>query len=185
MSFDIATSHEPLAMRGKVKWFDAGKGFGFILPDDGQGDVLLHANVLRAFGQGAVSDGAEIEVMVQQTPRGLQAVEVLLIVPPPMPPTTDMAEVAEVDAETLAGLALEPARVKWFDRVRGFGFATVFGVEGDVFLHIEVLRRSGFAEVLPGEAVCVRCIDGPRGRMAVLVTPWEAAIVRGDNGDGA
>ncbi|MBK5927066.1 cold-shock protein [Rhodobaculum claviforme] len=184
MSFDSANLREPRSMKGKVKWFDAGKGFGFILPEDGSADVLLHANVLRAFGQGAVSDGAEIEVLVQETTRGLQAVEVLKIVPPPMPPTTDMAEVTDIDAETLAGLALEPARVKWFDRARGFGFANVFGKDGDVFVHIEVLRRSGFAEVQPGEAICLRCIDGRRGRMAVLVTPWEAAISRGD-GDPA
>ncbi|MGY6632596.1 MAG: cold-shock protein [Alkalilacustris sp.] len=182
MSFDSASFPEPRALKGKVKWFDAGKGFGFVLPDEGGGDVLLHANVLRAFGQGAVSDGAEIEIKVQQTPRGLQAVEVLMIVPPPTPPTTEMAEITEVDTETLASLPLEPARVKWFDRVRGFGFATVFGVEGDVFLHIEVLRRSGFSDVQPGEAVGLRAIDGRRGRMAVIVTPWEAALARGDTG---
>ena len=176
MSFDSATMPEPRKLHGRVKWFDAGKGFGFILPEEGGGDVLLHANVLRAFGQGAVSDGAEVEVIAQQTPRGMQAIEILSIVPPPMPPTTDMAEVAEIDAEELATLALEPARVKWFDRARGFGFANVFGTDGDVFVHIEVLRRSGFAEVQPGEAICLRCIDGRRGRMAVLVAPWEAAI---------
>lgn len=185
MSFDSIGTGDPTTMRGKVKWFDAGKGFGFILPDDGGGDVLLHANVLRAYGQGAVSDGAEIVVMVQQTARGRQAVEVVSIVPPPMPPTTEMAEIADIDAEMLASLVLEPARVKWFDRARGFGFANVFGCEGDVFVHIEVLRRSGFAEVQPGEAICLRCIDGRRGRMAVLVAPWEAAIPRGAGPDPA
>ena len=184
MSFDSANLRDPRTLRGKVKWFDAGKGFGFILPDSGGGDILLHANVLRAYGQGAVSDGADIEVLVQETARGLQAVEVLSIVPPPMPPTTEMAEVAEIDSAVLATLALEPARVKWFDRARGFGFANVFGSDGDVFVHIEVLRRSGFAEVQPGEAICLRCIDGRRGRMAVLVAPWEAAIQRGE-GTGA
>ena len=183
MSFDAANMGDPRTLRGKVKWFDAGKGFGFILPEDGGGDVLLHANVLRAYGQGAVSDGAEIEVMAQETARGRQAVEVKSIVPPPMPPTTEMAEVADIDAEELAALALEPARVKWFDRARGFGFANVFGSDGDVFVHIEVLRRSGYAEVQPGEALCLRCIDGRRGRMAVLVAPWEAAIPRGGTVD--
>lgn len=176
MSFDSGNMPEPYRLTGRVKWFDAGKGFGFILPDEGGGDVLLHANVLRAFGQGAVSDGAEIAVLAQQTPRGLQAVEVLTIVPPPMPPTTEMAEMADIDTESLADLVLEPARVKWFDRARGFGFANVFGAEGDVFVHIEVLRRSGFADLQPGEAVGLRVIDGRRGRMAVHVAAWEAAL---------
>lgn len=161
---------------GQVKWFDSGKGFGFILPDEGEPDVLLHANVLRAFGHGTISDGARVEVSVQQTPRGLQAIEVHSIVPPAVPPSTEMEEVSHLTLEEIAGLALEPARVKWFDRARGFGFANVFGSEVDVFVHMEVLRRSGYAEVQPGEAVCLRCVDGRRGRMAVLVAPWEAAL---------
>lgn len=164
------------SLRGRVKWFDAGKGFGFILPETGEGDVLLHANVLRAFGHGTVSDGATIEVKVNETPRGLQALEVLSIVPPAVPPSTEMEEIGAFSADEIAGLALEPARVKWFDRARGFGFANVFGNEADVFVHMEVLRRSGYAELLPGEAVCLRCVDGRRGRMAVLVAPWEAAV---------
>lgn len=163
-------------VQGRVKWFDPVKGFGFILPDEGGPDILLHANVLRAYGQGAVADGAEVEVTVQETPRGLQAVEVLSIVPPPLPPTTEMEEIAHLTIEDIALLPLEPARVKWFDRARGFGFANVYGTEGDVFIHIEVLRRSGFVEVQPGEAICLRSVDGRRGRMAVMVAPWEAAL---------
>jgi len=161
---------------GQVKWFDSVKGFGFILPDAGGPDILLHANVLRSYGQSAVADGARIEVTVQQTPRGLQAAEVLLIVPPPLPPTTEMEEIAHLSLDDIAAMPLEPARMKWFDRVRGFGFANVYGAEGDVFVHIEVLRRSGFAEVQPGEAICIRSIEGRRGRMAVMVAPWEAAL---------
>ena len=167
-------------LRGRVKWFDAGKGFGFFLPETGDRDVLLHANVLRAFGHGTISDGALVEAMVQETPRGLQAVELLSIVPPAVPPSTEMEEIGTISAEEIAGLALEPARVKWFDRARGFGFANVFGSEADVFVHIEVLRRSGYADLQPGEAVCLRCVDGRRGRMAVLVAPWEAALKKHD-----
>lgn len=176
MALDPAPAQTVRSVQGHVKWFDAVKGFGFILPDEGGPDILLHANVLRAFGQGAVADGARIEVLVQETPRGLQAAEVLAIVPPPLPPTTEMEEIADLSIEDIGQLPLEPARVKWFDRARGFGFANVYGAECDVFIHIEVLRRSGFAEVLPGEAICIRSIDGRRGRMAVMVAPWEAAL---------
>ena len=73
-------------------------------------------------------------------------------------------------------LPLEPARVKWFDKAKGFGFANVFGRDEDVFLHIEVLRRSGLADLQPGEAVSLRVVDGKRGRMAMQVTSWEAAL---------
>ena len=66
--------------------------------------------------------------------------------------------------------------MKWFDKAKGFGFANVFGHGEDIFLHIEVLRRSGLADLQPGEAVSLRVVDGKRGRMATQVTSWEAAL---------
>lgn len=160
---------------GFVKWFDPAKGFGFVVSDEGGPDILLHANVLRNFGQSSVADGAGIEVMVQQTPRGSQAVEVVKIEPLSGDPDNrsqpdGFAEPVDFD------LPLEPARVKWFDKAKGFGFANVFGRPEDVFLHIEVLRRSGLADLQPGEAVSLRVTEGKRGRMAVQVTSWEAAL---------
>ena len=77
--------------------------------------------------------------------------------------------------EEILSRPLEPARVKWFDKGKGFGFGNVFGRSEDVFIHIEVLRHSGFADLAPGEAVCLRIVDGRRGRMAVQVVSWEAA----------
>ena len=59
-------------LTGHVKWFDPGKGFGFIVADAGGPDILLHANVLRNFGQSSVADGAPIGVVVQRTDRGLR-----------------------------------------------------------------------------------------------------------------
>ncbi|TMV80416.1 cold shock domain-containing protein [Thioclava sp. BHET1] len=163
-------------LHGRVKWFDAGKGFGFIVADDGGADILLHANVLRNFGQSSVAEGAGITVNVQQTQRGAQAVEVLLIEPPEgtgQPPLTD---IAEIEVEEAAQQPLEPARVKWFDKAKGFGFANVFGSSEDVFIHIEVLRLSGFADLQPGEAVCLRIVNGKRGRLATQVASWETAV---------
>ena len=163
-------------VHGRVKWFDPSKGFGFIVSDQSVADILLHANVLRNFGQGSVADGAGIEVRIQRTQRGVQAVEVLRIDPPEgvvLPFGEDAAQLVSVD---ILALPLEPARVKWFDKGKGFGFANVFGRDEDVFVHIEVLRRSGLADLMPGEAVCLRVIEGRRGRMAVEVAPWEAAL---------
>ncbi|WP_461471296.1 cold-shock protein [Pararhodobacter sp.] len=161
-------------VRGSVKWFDPAKGFGFIVAESGGADILLHVNALRNFGQSSVCDRAGIEVSVQQTQRGLQAVEVFEITPPAGEPGCGAAE-AELDAET-AALPLEPARVKWFDKIKGFGFANVFGRPEDVFIHMEVLRRSGFAELQPGEAVGLRIVQGERGRMAVAIASWETAL---------
>ena len=168
---------------GTVKWFDPSKGFGFVVSDHGGPDILLHANVLRNFGQSSVADAAGIEVIVQETARGIQAVEVLNIAPPDTMPEMDIGldEGGEIAEPVDLSLPLEPARVKWFDKAKGFGFANIFGRDEDVFLHIEILRRSGLADLQPGEAVSLRVVDGKRGRMATQVTSWEAALQGGED----
>ena len=163
-------------LQGRVKWFDPTKGFGFIVADESAADILLHANVLRNYGQSSVADGASITVKVQHTTRGIQAVEVVMIEPPPGVPFPLDEESVNATPEELASLPLEPARVKWFDKGKGFGFANVFGKSEDVFVHVEILRHSGFADLSAGEAVCLRIIDGKRGRMAVQVLSWEASV---------
>lgn len=163
-------------LQGRVKWFDPAKGFGFIVCDDIPQDILLHANVLRNYGQGSVADGARIVVKAHETPRGIQAFEVVSIEPPV--PVHD--EVAVEDQPDLSDLPLEPARVKWFDKGKGFGFANVFGRPEDVFIHIEILRQSGLADLQSGEAVALRIAEGKRGRMAVQVVAWESAARRRD-----
>lgn len=162
-------------VHGRVKWFDPSKGFGFIVSDGTETDILLHANVLRNYGQGSVADGSGIVVRVQQTQRGVQAVEVVSIEPPEgvVFPLAD--EAGQMLGADIMALAMEPARVKWFDKGKGFGFANVFGRPDDVFIHAEVLRVSGFADLGAGEAVALRIIEGRRGRMAVQVVSWEAA----------
>ncbi|WP_410468823.1 cold-shock protein [Aestuariicoccus sp. MJ-SS9] len=160
---------------GKVKWFDPVKGFGFVIADEGGPDILLHANVLRNYGQGSVADGALIEIEAQRTDRGMQATEILRIEPPAASEGLPLADFEDIDPEIIANAPLEPARVKWFDKAKGFGFANVFGRTEDVFIHIEVLRRSGLADLAPGEALAIRVIDGKRGRMATEVCAWEAA----------
>lgn len=162
---------------GRVKWFDPVKGFGFVIADDGGADILLHANVLRNFGQSSVADGARVELSVQSTERGMQAVEVYHIEPPEAPKGAPLADLEGIDPEIVRSAPLEPARVKWFDKVKGFGFANVFSRSEDVFIHVEVLRRSGLADLQPGEALAIRVIDGKRGQMATEVCAWEAALL--------
>lgn len=173
---DVNESQERIA--GKVKWFDPVKGFGFVVADSGGPDILLHANVLRNFGQSSVADGARVEIGTQRTDRGVQATEVFRIEPPTVSDQLPLADFAEIDPEVMANAPLCPARVKWFDKGKGFGFANVFGNSEDVFIHIEVLRRSGLADLQPGEALAIRVIDGRRGRMALEVNAWESALPR-------
>ena len=163
-------------IRGHVKWFDPVKGFGFVVSDEGGPDILLHANVLRNFGQSSVADEAGVEIDIQETDRGVQAIVVHEIVPPESYEAAGLADLDEIDPELIKAAPLEPARIKWFDKGKGFGFANTFGRDEDVFVHIEVLRRSGLADLQPGEALALRVIEGKRGRMATEVCGWESAV---------
>jgi len=166
---------------GLVKWFDPSKGYGFILDDQGGTDILLHGNVLRNFGRSSVADQSRVTVMVQHTKRGVQAAEVLSIDPPP---TDGQPPIADLDVEIiehLDSLPLRPARVKWFDKSKGFGFANIFGHADDVFIHIEVLRHSGFADLAIGEAICLRVVEGPRGLMAAQIAAWDSGLPARDD----
>ena len=163
---------------GSVKWFDGNKGFGFIADDDGESDILLHANVLRNYGHSSVIEGTRIEVSVAQSQRGLQATEILSMDIPEIDPEAILRGVPElgIDFDKIdTSQPLTPARVKWFDKVKGFGFVNVFESTDDVFVHMEVLRAYGMSELAQGEALCVRTADGPRGRMAVEVRAWDFA----------
>jgi cold shock protein len=169
-----------MIVRGHVKWFDTTKGYGFVVSTDGEGDILLHGNVLRVFGFTSVAEGAEIVLRVQVTERGRQAVEVLDIVPV-APPSVPMPPLPGPEA---AG-PLEPARVKWFDRVKGFGFVNIYARPEDVFLHMETLRQYGYGEVVAGDVLAVRVTAGPRGPMVYEVRSWDYVVRLRMNDDGA
>ena len=170
-----------MIVRGHVKWFDTTKGYGFVVTSDDEGDVLLHGNVLRVFGFTSVAEGAEIVLRVQSTDRGRQAIEVVDIVPGE--PSGEAASALVQLPPGAASGPLEPARVKWFDRVKGFGFVNLYGKAEDVFLHMETLRQYGYGEVVAGDVLAVRVTAGPRGPMVYEVRSWDYVARMRASGD--
>jgi len=154
---------------GVIKWFDVAKGFGFIIPDNGMPDVLLHVTCLRRDGYQTAYEGARIVCEVLQRPRGLQAFRILSMdestaVHPAQTPSRTHVTV-------VPNSGLERAQVKWFNRLRGFGFLTRGEGTADIFVHMETLRRFGLTELRPGQTVLVRHGPGPKGLMAAEVHP--------------
>jgi CspA family cold shock protein len=159
-----------IELTGVIKWFDVAKGFGFIVPDNGLPDVLLHVTCLRRDGYQAAHEGARVVCEVLQRDKGLQALRILsmdestAIHPAELPP-------ARTHVTVNATSGLERAQVKWFNRLRGFGFLTRGEGTPDIFVHMETLRRYGLAELRPGQTVLVRFGPGPKGMMATEVQP--------------
>ncbi len=169
--------HTPDSSFGTVKWFDPSKGFGFVISDQGGADILLHVNVLRNFGQSSIADGARVELSAHETEPRRPGDASSRNTPSGNQPIRCLGEIVGVDPAIVAAAPIEPARVKWFDKSKGFGFANVFGKSDDVFLHIEVLRQSGLSDLQPGEALALRVINGERGKMAAEVRAWETVIL--------
>ena len=166
------------AITGRVKWFDATRGFGFLVSDEVDGDVLLHFSVLREHGRRSVPEGAVIECVPVRLERGLQAKRILSIdlssaLPPQPRSSIPAAERADRKALAEAAGEFEPLEVKWFNRVRGYGFLKrpeELGGE-DVFVHMETVRNAHLGELQPGQHVDARIAPSAKGLTAVELRP--------------
>lgn len=160
----------------RVKWFDATRGFGFLVSDSVEGDILVHFSVLKEHGRRSLPEGALVECVPMLLERGLQAKRILSIDTSEIVVAPRRAAGAgeRADRSGLADSAggYEPVEVKWFNRAKGYGFLNRPGVDGqDIFVHMETVRNSGLGELQQGEMVEARIAEGRKGLTAVELRP--------------
>ncbi len=131
--------------QGKVKFFNAQKGFGFIQRDEGGEDVFVHISQVERAGLEGLAEGQELQFNLVDRGGKISAADLQVV--------GDVIPVAQKAAGPQRELTGEKATgtVKFFNSMKGFGFITRDDGKEDAFVHISAVERSGLPGINEGD----------------------------------
>jgi CspA family cold shock protein len=164
-------------IEGALRWFDHVRGYGFIVPNEGGDDVLLHNEVLRDFGQNTrLKPGAVLSCEIMQSPKGLMATKILKVLNNAGFIAENLAQNShyEDDEDMMMQMPIDKSKlkvaiVKWYDERKGYGFAITHEDDHDIMLSRQIIRRLGIRSLYPGDKIRILIDDTARGLIAGYV----------------
>ncbi|MFN5084920.1 MAG: cold-shock protein, partial [Novosphingobium sp.] len=154
---------------GTVKFFNAGKGFGFIQRDEGGEDVFVHISAVERAGLESLAEGQTLKFTLVDRGGKISASDLEIVGDLIEAPKREAAPQRQLTGEKASGT------VKFFNSMKGFGFITRDDGQPDAFVHISAVERSGMSGLNEGDRVEFDIEVDRRGKYsAVNLTPLQA-----------
>ena len=145
-------------IRGKVKWYNGRRGYGFV--QIGDREVFIHRSALYRFGLYRMFSEDEVIVSLGASERGHIIVELHGIERPPLPEYLHARHQLEGEIKGV---------VKFFNQTRGYGFIMTDPEQEDVFVHSRILEQNGLVTLFPNQVVLVTLEASEKGMQVITI----------------
>lgn len=156
------------AVDSVVKWFNAEKGFGFVVIDGGS-EAFLHIRQLQAAGHTSVPEGARLKVLIGQGQKGPEVTQVIDIDLSTAGSAGSTERRRPLDSQATGQTQESVGTVKLYKVDKGFGFIGQNNGGKDVFVHAKTLVRAGLNALSEGQRVRMQVGESKKGLEAQAI----------------